>query len=71
MLSSELAAGNMIRAKQGKREIAPYIWVHPDDDRAVTVATDLSDAWRFKRCRRMSVIGGEPDSSGAARKRRE
>ena len=25
MLSSELAAGNMIRAKQGKREITPYV----------------------------------------------
>ena len=32
MLSSELAAGNMIRAKQGTREITPYVWVHPDDD---------------------------------------
>jgi hypothetical protein len=29
----ELAAGNMIRAKQGKREITPYAWVHPDDER--------------------------------------
>jgi hypothetical protein len=34
MLSSELAAGNMIRAKQGKREIAPYLWVHPDKPRS-------------------------------------
>ncbi len=30
MLSPELAAGNMIRAKQGKRHITPYVWVHPD-----------------------------------------
>jgi hypothetical protein len=24
---------NMIRAKQGKRKITPYVWVHPDEER--------------------------------------
>jgi hypothetical protein len=34
-----------------EREIAPCVWVHPDDDdRALTVATELDDAWSSNRC---------------------
>jgi hypothetical protein len=34
MLSSELGGWKYDpRRKQGKREITPYVWVHPDDER--------------------------------------
>jgi hypothetical protein len=41
-----------------EREITPYAWVHPDDDDR-------------RSSRRMSVIGGKPESAIASRKQRE
>src|SRR5712672_925815 len=62
MLSSELAAGNMIRAKTGKREITPYLWVHPEEETACVqsvrrrvFATKICSC-PIRPCRRVALV---------------